>query len=329
MTKLTLKVVALGDETDSIRRIVLARSDGVSLPGFDAGAHLTVDVPGVGVRKYSLVNDATELSATRAPMAYVLGIRLELKGGGGSRFMHALRIGDSVGADAPQNNFPLKDGSEPVALIGGGIGITPLISMAAALKAAARPFRIVYASRAQTELAFLPELRALAGDALLIHLDDVVGRVFDMRAHFNELAAGTKVYMCGPKPMLKAGMDAAKALTWPRDRLAFELFFSVSAPQPVPAPPPISDGSFDVVLKSSGKTFRIPPDKSILDVLIEAGEDPIHDCKRGECGVCTVGVLEGVPDHKDHILTAGERAANKSMQVCISRSKTPKLVLDL
>ena len=333
MSALQLIVTALKDETESIRRIGLARADGAALPGFAAGAHLTLDVPGVGQRKYSLVNAALEPSATAAPQVYALGIRLERDGGGGSRYMHGLKVGDHVSAEPPQNNFPLKDGAEPVALVGGGIGITPLISMAAALKSAGRPFRIVYAGRAKSELAFMPELTALAGAAMQIHTDNTAGRVFNMGAYLAGLAAGTKVYMCGPKPMLKSGIDAAKALKWPRDRLAFELFYSV-APSgaaispPVPRPPP-SDGSFEVVLKSSGKSFRVPPDKSILDVLIEAGEDPIHDCKRGECGVCNVGVLEGVPDHKDHILSDSERAANKSMQVCISRSRTPRLVLDL
>lgn len=331
MTRLHLKLVEMHNETASIRRLVLALADGAALPGFAAGAHLTLDVPGVGQRKYSLVNAVADASATAAPRSYVLGIRLEAEGGGGSRHMHALKVGDRVDAEAPQNNFPLRDGGEPVALVGGGIGITPLLSMAAALKSAGRPFKIVYAGRSRSELAFMLELTALAGDALLIHTDDTAGRVFDMGAYFAALAQGTKVYMCGPKPMLKAGMDAAKALKWSRDRLAFELFYSVAAPGAVaqPEPPPPNDGSFEVVLKSSGKSFRVPPDKSILDVLIEAGEDPIHDCKRGDCGVCNVGVIEGVPDHKDHILSDSERAANKSMQVCISRSKTPKLVLDL
>jgi ferredoxin-NADP reductase len=327
MSKLHLTVAAIRNETASIRRIVLARADGASLPGFDAGAHLTLDIPGVGARKYSLVNAVADLAATAAPHAYTLGIRDEPNGGGGSRHMHALKVGDVVSADAPQNNFPLKSGGEPVALVGGGIGITPLICMAAALRATGRAFTMVYAARSQSELAFLPELSALAGHALLIHTDESAGRLFDMAAHFATLNPATKVYMCGPKPMLKAGMDAAKALKWTRDQLAFELFYSVAAPAS-PAPPP-SDGSFEVVLKRSGRSFRVPPDKTILDVLVEAGEDPIHDCKRGECGVCNVGVVEGIPDHKDHILSDSEKAANKTMQICISRAKTLKLVLDL
>ena len=114
----------------------------------------------------------------------------------------------------------------------------------------------------------------------------------------------------------------------------FELFYSAAPAQPVAAPKPmpaasLGDGSFEVELKSNGKVYRVPTGRSILDVLIDAGVDPMHDCRKGECGVCQVGVISGEPDHRDVILSASERAANKVMQICISRSKSPRLVLDL
>ena len=89
------------------------------------------------------------------------------------------------------------------------------------------------------------------------------------------------------------------------------------------------DAEIEVVLKRSGLTFIVPPDKSILQVLIEEAVDPMYDCQRGECGICQVAVLEGIPDHRDHILSDSERASNKVMQICVSRAKTPRLVLDL
>jgi len=110
-------------------------------------------------------------------------------------------------------------------------------------------------------------------------------------------------------------------LGWAEGRLRFEIFAT--------ATPVAGDQSFEVVLNNSGKTFRIPPDKTILGVLIEAGEDPMHDCQRGDCGICQVGVIEGTPDHRDYILTDAEKAAGKVMQICVSRSKSPRLVLDL
>jgi ferredoxin len=90
-----------------------------------------------------------------------------------------------------------------------------------------------------------------------------------------------------------------------------------------------ADTAIEVVLQRSGLTFIVPPDKSILQVLIEEGIDPMYDCQRGECGICQVAVLEGEPDHRDHILSDEERAANKVMQICVSRAKTPRLVLDM
>jgi ferredoxin len=110
-------------------------------------------------------------------------------------------------------------------------------------------------------------------------------------------------------------------LGWDEGRLRFEIFAAVA--------PQSGDSDFDVVLKNSGRTFRVPASKTILDVLLEAGEDPLYDCKRGDCGICRVDVLEGIPDHRDYVLTKAERASNKLMQICISRSKTPRLVLDL
>lgn len=343
MASLDLIVTAVHAETPLIRRITLASSSGDPLPNFTAGAHLTVIVPDVGPRKYSLVRTTPE-AAHAHPPHYTLGIRLDATGGGGSRWMHALAVRDRLTADVPKNDFPVKPGAAPVALIGGGIGITPLVSMAAELKAARRPFRLAYAARAREELAFLPEIESLCDGQQTIQIDAETGRFFDVEGYFRTLASDTVIYMCGPKPMLKAGMDACRALGWPRDRLSFELFYSAVAatapapPVPLAVPAPIaptsvnadvSAGGFDVVIKSSGATYHVPPDKSILSVLIDAGLDPMHDCQKGECGVCQVTVLDGVPDHRDTVLSDSDRTSNKVMQICISRSKSPRLVLDL
>lgn len=326
-----LHITTVHDETPSIRRIVLSAADGAPLPGFAAGAHLTIEIPDVGVRKYSLVNVSGAPGATAAPRAYILGVRLDPQSGGGSRYMHALKPGDRVRASGPGNDFPLKDSSVSPLLVGGGIGITPLLSMAAELRARGREFRVLYAARTSAELAFFDDLVTLAGDALEIHLDDVAGGVADIEARLAGLPGGTQVYMCGPKPMLKSGVAASRKLGWPPGRLMFELFYSAApaAPAKPVAAAPVNDGSFEVQLKSSGKIFRVPADKSIADVLIAAGLDPLVDCCKGECGVCQTGVLEGVPDHRDVILTEAERAAGKVMQICISRAKSQRLLLDL
>lgn len=335
MSLLRLKVVSTTAETPLIKRIVLASEDGAVLPGFDPGAHITVHMPGIGRRKYSLVNAVATAQATATPVTYTLGVRIDDGGQGGSKWMHALKVGDRVEAEPPGNDFELAAGTGPVTLLAGGIGVTPLISKAAALKAAGRPFRFIYAARHASEFAFLSDIRPLAGDRLTLHADEDAGTILDIKAIIDQLSHDEPVYICGPRPMIKAAMNEAKALGWAKERLRYELFFTVAGEVPAVAPAapaveaPVDDGSFEIELKSTGATYRVPADKSIVDVLVEAGADPLFDCNKGECGVCQCGVLEGVPDHRDSILSDSERAAGKIMQICVSRSKTPKLVLDL
>jgi ferredoxin-NADP reductase len=326
MSMLELVVKHVAAETPHIQRIDLVAANVQPLPPFAAGAHITVAVPGIGPRKYSLVRTVAAAQEP-APKSYTLGVRRDPQGGGGSIFIHALKVGDRISAEPPKNDFPLRAGTGAVALIGGGIGITPLIGMAAELKAADRLFTLVYAARARQELAFLASLQSMLGPQLTIHVDDEAGHVFDVKKHFATVGPVDRVYMCGPKPMLKAGIDACRTQGWPRDRLSFELFYS--AAPPVAPQPKLEITTFEVVIKSTGQSFRVPPGKSILDVLIDAGIDPLFDCKKGECGVCGVGVLEGIPDHRDSILSDSDRAANTTMQICISRAKSPRLVLDL
>jgi vanillate O-demethylase ferredoxin subunit len=350
MPLLNLTVAAATPETELIRRVVLAPETGM-LPGFEPGSYITVHIPGVGRRRYSLVNAQARAEATRAPSAYVLGVRLDANGGGGSRWIHALNVGDRVEVDPPENDFPLTPGDGPVWLVAGGIGVTPLISKAAAMRAVGRPFRFLYAARRRADLAFLAEVQALAGDGLVLHLDDEAGGVLDMTALIDSVPEGMAVHVCGPQPMLSAAIRETRRLGWPAGRLRFERFFSLgevpgaaSAPQPTPAPAPPAppaapesapepaaapDGSFEVEVASTGQVFTVPPDKTILAVLLDAGLDPLHDCLKGECGVCQVGVIAGTPDHRDSILSESERAAGKLIQICVSRSKSPRLTLDL
>jgi vanillate O-demethylase ferredoxin subunit len=320
MDSLTLTVTSITAETPLIRALELARPDGGVLPSWSAGAHVNLRLPSGDTRSYSLINGSADPAATIDPRSYRLGVRLEEPSQGGSAFVHGLTIGDMVTLSPPENHFPLADGTNEIVLLAGGIGITPIFSMAAALSAAGRPYRLLYAGRTRAHLAFLAEIETLAGSHLTIHADDSAG-LFDVAALMTSLPATASLYVCGPTPMIDAAIATAKTLGWADGRLRFEIF---TAPTPV-----AGDTAFDVVLKQSGKRVTVPPDQTILDALLAAGEDPLHDCKRGDCGVCQVGVLDGVPDHRDYYLSDGERAANKLIQICISRSKTPVLVLDL
>jgi ferredoxin-NADP reductase len=318
--RLNLVVKEARQETPLIRVIRLARAHDEPLPSWQAGAHIKVHLPRSDERSYSLVNLSADPSANRNPRSYLLGVRLEQPGQGGSAYMHSLRPGEAITAAAPANNFPLEAASKPVVLLAGGIGVTPLVSMAAELTARSHPFRFHYAGRSREQLALLPAIADLVGNNLSIHTDDVSG-LFDVVGLMSALRNDEPLYCCGPMPMIDLAIKTAKQLGWREGRLHFEIF---TAPQPK-----AGDQAFEVVLKSSGESFHIPAGKSILDVLIAAGKDPMHDCKRGDCGICQVGVIEGVPEHHDFILTDAEKAAGKLMQICVSRAKTPRLVLDL
>ncbi|WP_407277896.1 PDR/VanB family oxidoreductase [Aromatoleum evansii] len=329
MRTFELEVRAVTAETPLIRAFELAAPDGAALPGFSAGAHLKIAVPGLAEpRCYSLIELAPDAAAFDRPTRYRLGVRIEDASRGGSRFMHALKAGDRVTVTGPKNDFPLHapaSGEAPVVLLAGGIGITPVASMAAALKAAGRPFVLHYSGRSRDQLAFVDELAALAGDALVLHADDDPMTRLEVGALLDSVkptrGEAPHLYVCGPKGMIDATIDGAKARGWPAGHVHFELFAT--------AAPVAGDQPFELELRQSGRILTVPADKTIVEVMEAAGCDPMFDCKRGECGVCTATVLEGVPDHRDYFLTDSEKAAGKLIQICISRAKSARLVLDL
>ncbi|MDR6853728.1 PDR/VanB family oxidoreductase [Variovorax guangxiensis] len=323
---LQLRVAEACELNPLIRRFVLRADDGRALPGYSAGAHLRIQVElpdgAKDWRHYSLINFATERNATNAPTQYVIAVRKEDEGRGGSRFMHErLKEGELVTIEPPKNDFPLHTGPGGTVLVAGGIGITPLASMAARRRAEGEPVRLHYAGRSRELMAFLPELQALLGEDLRVHADADAGTPLDVDAVLDDVPAGDRLYVCGPKVMLDAVLARTQARGWEHDRVHFELFTTTVAEE--------GDQPFEVELAQSGQRFTVPADQSILDCLIEHGCDPMYDCKRGECGVCTTPVLEGEIDHRDYVLSAREKAEGNVMQICISRAKGAKLVLDI
>ncbi|WP_315766388.1 MULTISPECIES: PDR/VanB family oxidoreductase [unclassified Bradyrhizobium] len=310
---LKLKVLSLTTETPFVRGLVFGVAG--SMPSWQAGAHIRISLPGGADRPYSLMA-LPDLPAG----SLALGVLREEQSAGGSKFMHALAVGDTVMATTPVNNFRLHDADAPALLFAGGIGITPILSMAAELKARNVPYRLHYAGRAEGSLAFLPQLRAICAEALSIHYDSDESRL-NIAAALGRAADGVHVYVCGPSGMVEAVKAAALAKGIPASRIHYELFkaeMSAAANRP-----------FDVELRSSGQVIRVGADQSIIQALEQAGIDVLYDCQRGDCGICQCGVIEGEPDHRDVILSDDEKASNKVMQICVSRAKSERLVLDL
>lgn len=325
MATLNLIVDDAQAETSTIRSFSLKAAGGDPLPAFSAGAHVNVHVPGLDApRSYSLVCLGTDPAAFTAPDRYHLGVHLEDPGTGGSRYMHRVAVGDTLTVDPPKNDFPVRAaqrGEPPPLLIAGGIGITPIASMATAFTLQGRPFHLHYYGRSRNQMAFVDALSKQCGTALHLHFDDEPATQLALDSLLASATPAGHLYICGPKAMIDTLVEMAHARGWPQPNIHVELFTT----------PVLASGErgFDVELRQSGLTFHIPPDKSILEVLIEAGLDPMYDCTRGECGVCQVDVLEGIPDHRDYYLTDAEKKAGKVMQICVSRSFSDKLVIDL
>jgi vanillate O-demethylase ferredoxin subunit len=315
MTKRPLRVTGKRALTDRITEFTLAAPQGDALPDWQAGAHIRIDVDG-GDRAYSLI---TWDDTRTAPGQYTIAVQREDDGAGGSTFMHMLTEGDEVQVTDPKCDFPVV-ANAPAVLLAGGIGITPMISMAAALRAQGVDVTLHYAGRSRAVMAYCDALTGLLGDALHIHCDDD-----ESALDLDAVIAGIghrHLYICGPKGMIDTARSKAEAAGIPADRVHVELFDNGSAGA-------AGDQPFEVEIASTGQTFTIPPGKSIIEVLEEGGIDLIYDCQRGDCGICQTDVIEGEPDHRDVVLSDAEKAEGKVMQICVSRAKSARLVLDL
>ena len=303
-------------EAEDIISLDLRPADGRPLPGFTAGAHIELQLRNGLPRHYSLANAQIERHR------YCVAVHKEPASRGGSRFIHdTLRPGDILQIGPPRNNFALVEAAPCSVLIAGGIGITPIWCMVQRLVELGRPWRLFYAARSRGRAAFLEPILALndAANALLHFDDENDDAVIDLNEVVRNAAPGAHLYCCGPLPMLAAFEQATATL--PADTVHVEYF---SVKQPVEA-----DGGFDVVLARSGRTVFVPEHSTILDALRVAGVEVEHSCLEGVCGTCETKVLEGIPDHRDMVLTAQERASNRSMMICCSGSKSGRLVLDL
>lgn len=306
------------DLTPTVREFEI-RPDGGVQP-WTVGSHLNVRVPVRGrdeTRSYSLVGLP---HAPGAGEVYRIAVKRAEPGRGGSRHLWTLESGAELAVGEPNNHFELAFGATQYLLVAGGIGITPIVGMAQLLAQRGADLRMCYAARSDAELAYAAALREALGTRLRTFTADN-GQRLDLAAEIAALAPGGQLWICGPLPLLDAAREAwANAGRSPAD-LRFETFGN--------------SGRFDaepfwVELPRHGLRLQVPADRSLLDVLDAAGVDTLYDCRRGECGLCTLDILsvEGRVDHRDVFFSDDEKQAGRRLCACVSRVSGGGVVLD-
>jgi len=299
---------------DGVVSLTLAHPDGGRLPDWTPGSHIDLVLPEGTTRQYSLCGDRWD------PYTYRIAVLREPAGRGGSAYVHdRLAPGDLVGVGGPRNHFPLVP-ADRYLFIAGGIGITPLLPMIHQAELMGADWQLLYGGRSRASMAFREELSAAHGDRVHISPQDECG-LLDLAPWLGTPDPGTKVYCCGPAPLLAAVEQTCAA--WPPYSLRTERFTAG------PLPEPVHQTAFEVELRRTGRTVTVMPDTSVLHAVRQVGADVLSSCEQGTCGTCLTPVLEGTPDHRDSILADHERAANDCMLPCVSRSRGDRLVLDL
>ncbi len=315
---LLLQVERIQQETDRVKSFRLRAPDGKELPEFLSGAHLQVNVKlpdgSDAKRHYSLINNPDDR------LSYEIGVLKEPEGRGGSLYVHEhVKEGDVLEIQTPKNEFPMATHANHSILIAGGIGITPILSMLHSLSSKNQSYEIHYSARELSGLAFRDRIEQVAGDKAQFYASrDPQGQRLDLEQLLSKPEPGVHVYMCGPRGMINAVREIAEAKGWPAAHIHFESFG---------AQPLADDNAIRVHLAESNQTITVPANRTILDTLLDAGVSVPHDCKRGECTMCTTRVIGGEPDHRDLCLNAEEKESY--MCVCVSRAKGKDLTLCL
>ena len=301
-------LVATRDLTPGIREFLLLPENFSGAP-YPVGSHIDIGVTIDGLpatRSYSLVGEAD-------PEGYRIAVRRAADSRGGSRYMWSLVPGARLNVTMPSSLFPIEWNRRHYCLIAGGIGITPIIGAARALARRNAAFTLHYAVRSRGDAAYLDVLAAALGDRLVVHAGDE-GRRLDLDAAFAGLPADTMTLFCGPMRMLDAARHAWENAGRAAADLRYETFGS-SGRLPTEA--------FRIRLKDAGVEFTIPRDRSMLDVLNEAGHEVMSDCRRGECGVCAIDVVavEGEIDHRDVYFSEHQKQESRKICACVSRAR--------
>jgi phthalate 4,5-dioxygenase reductase subunit len=285
---------------------------GGELPEFSAGAHVSVRVPNGLMRKFSLCNDPAERDR------YVIAVKRELPGRGGSESMiRDVAEGAEVPVSAPANNFALARSPAGYLFVAGGIGITPIMAMIRQLSTTGGRFKLYYCTRTPDATAFRDELAApeLRGRVKIHHDGGVLAKALDLWP-IVEKPQG-HLYCCGPRGLMQSVRDMTGH--WSPSTVHFEAFTEAAETKP-------DDKPFTVRLAKSGGSIEVPVGKTILEALRDHGLDVPSSCESGTCGTCRTHLVSGDVDHRDLVLSDGERAT--SIMVCVSRARGGELVID-
>jgi len=312
-----LKVFGVAQLTPDVTSFRLQHPDGQTLPAFAAGAHIDVHLPGDLIRQYSLCNHPDQSDH------YLIAVKREPNSRGGSKAMHDVSAGSLLVVGSPRNNFPIAEEATFHLLLAGGIGITPLLSMARQLKSSNKPFRLEFFSRSVELTPFYDLIADELGSRAEFNVGLEPDRVRErLGTILEDRAAGAHVYICGPSGF--TGMANEIALrSWPEECVHLEHF----SPQPVSGQ--TENRPFRVTLAQSNQQFDVPADKSILDVVRENRIPCDSSCREGTCGSCMVAVLDGEVEHRDSYLSASEKKQGDVMMICVSRAKIGDLTIDL
>ncbi len=308
------RLVSIADLNSDVRVFEIA-PEGRFLPA-RAGSHIDIGVQIAGrpaVRSYSTLGPG-------ADGCYRIAVKRLRDSRGGSEYMWSLGPGAALTMAMPANHFELSHGAPHYTLIAGGIGVTPIYSMALALAASGASFDMHYACRAQSDLVLADDLRDRIGERLKIHVRESGQRV-ELALAIQALPAGGELYVCGPIEML----DEARAL-WatsgrPIDGLRFETFANSGR---------FPNAPFSVHMPHIGRSVEVAANQTMLEALEQAGVATMYDCRRGECGLCALNVLEldGVIDHRDVFFSEEEKVEGHKLCACVSRVSGTSITVD-
>lgn len=318
LNSIEIKVTCVEVMTPFVKRFTFARADGGRLPPFTAGSHVIVSMRD-GHREYH--NAYSLMGSPRDTRSYQIAVRKEDASRGGSLFMHERVVSGAIlSISEPANLFPLAGQGGQHVFVAGGIGITPFLSYLHELADRDCAYELHYAYREAQQGAFVEMLQSGPHRDRVRLYAGSLGQRMDATELFATLKRDAHVYVCGPQKLNDSVLTAGRLAGWANEQLHSEQFAASST----------SGRMFAVVLARSGREVMVAEDETILQALHRCGVRDVPSlCREGVCGTCEVAIVEGEADHRDQYLMPDEKAAQKTMMICVSRAATPRLVLDL